>query len=129
KAPDDPAAPRPFAWLGEELVVRPDDPLAPRTAVRPGGSSDDGGGPGDSTASVAWLRSGRGTGYEADRDRILPPALVEGRGVDPESGQLETPPRRTDKLGRPTHWDPPPHARRADQGTAPGHSSVARVEP
>ena len=78
---------------------------------------------------MAWLRSGRGTGYEADRDRILPPALVEGRAIDPESGQLETPPRRTDKLGRPTHWDPPPHARRADQGTAPGHSSVARVEP
>ena len=127
KAPDDPAAPRPFAWLGDDPAAR-DDPLAPRTAVRPGGSSDDEGGPGDSTASVAWLRSGRGTGYEADRDRILPPALVEGRAVDPESGQLETPPRRTDKLGRPTHWDPPP-TRRADQGAAASRSSVARVEP
>ena len=60
-APDDPAAPRPFAWLG-------DDPLAPRTAGRGGGPSDDEGGPGDTPASVAWLRDGRGTGYEADRD-------------------------------------------------------------
>ncbi len=140
KAPDDPDAPRPFAWLGD------DDPLAPRTAVRGGGPSDDEGGPGDSTASVAWLRAGRGTGYEADRDRILPPALVEGRAVDPESGQLETPPRRTDKLGRilgpmasrgsasdlgAELADPsgPPAPRRADQGAAASRSSVARVEP
>ena len=85
-------------------------------------------GPGDSSASVAWLRAGRGTGYDADRDRNLPPALVEGRAIDPESGQLESPPRRTDKLGRPNHWDPPA-PRRADQGAAASHSSVARVEP
>jgi DNA polymerase III alpha subunit len=132
-APEDPDASRPFAWLKDDAVdgrgaVRPDDPLAPRTAIRGGGRSDDEGGPGDSTASVAWLRAGRGTGYEADRDRVLPPPLVEGRAIDPESGQLETPPRRTDKLGRPVHWDPPP-ARRADGGAAASRSSVARVEP
>ncbi len=139
QAPADPNAPRPFAWLREEPPNdtagqdgagqgADDDPLAPRTAIRGGGSSDDEGGPGDSPASVAWLRSGRGTGYEAERERLVPPALVEGRRIDPESGMTEPPPRRTDKLGRPNHWDPPP-PRRADQGAASAHSSVARVEP
>ncbi len=125
--PDDPNAPRPFAWLGEGDIPAgddpsaaggsdprdSDDPLAPRTAIRSGGTSDDEGGPGDTPASVAWLRAGRGTGYEP---------------IDPESGQLLPPPRRTDKLGRPNHWDPPA-PRRADQGAAGAHSSVARVEP
>ena len=89
------------------------DALAPRTAIR-GGRSDDEGGPGDTPASVAWLREGRGTGYG--------PPLVDGRAVNPDSGELEPPPRRTDKIGRPIHWDPPPPSR-ADT------SSVARVEP
>ena len=109
-APDDPAAPKPFAWLG-------DDPLAPRTAARGGGPSDDEGGPGDTPASVAWLRGGRGTGYGTDRDELVPPPLIDGRRVDPESGQLEPPPRAADRLGRPARWDPPPT------------SSVARIEP
>jgi DNA polymerase III, alpha subunit len=56
---------------------------------------------------VAWLRDGRGTGYEADRDRLVPPPLIEGRRVDPESGQLEPAPRSADKIGRPSRWDPP----------------------
>lgn len=114
-APDDPAAPRPFAWLD-------DDPLAPRTAGRGGGPSDDEGGPGDTPASVTWLRAGRGTGYEADRTRLVPPPLIDGRRVDPESGQLEPPPRSADKLGRPARWDPP-------AARAGGRSSVARIEP
>ena len=96
----------------------PDRPCADRR--RPARwSRDDEGGPGDTPASVAWLRAGRGTGYEGDRERLIAPALIEGRRVDPESGQLEPPPRATDKLGRPSRWDPP---RRP-------HSSVARVEP
>ncbi len=33
--------------------------------------TDDEGGPGDSPASVAWLRDGRGTGYADERDRFL----------------------------------------------------------
>jgi len=111
-APDDPAVPRPFAWLG-------DDPLAPRTAARGGGPSDDEGGPGDTPASVTWLRDGRGTGYEADRDRLVPPPLIDGRRVDPDSGQLEPPARSADRLGRPARWDPP----------AASGSSVARIEP
>ncbi|TMC62265.1 MAG: hypothetical protein E6J17_07035 [Chloroflexi bacterium] len=78
-------------------------------SIRPGGRADDEGGPGDTPASVAWLRAGRGTGYATD-----------GRTIDPESGVALPPPRRTDKLGRPNQWDPPPQ---------PGaHSSVARVE-
>ena len=36
-------------------------------AVRPGGRADDEGGPGDTPASVAWLRAGRGTGTARDR--------------------------------------------------------------
>jgi DNA polymerase III alpha subunit len=93
-----------------------DDRLAPRTTIRGGGNSDDEGGPGDSPASVAWLRGGRGTGYAADVDRLLAPATVEGRGIDPESGMLLPPPRRTDRLGRPHHWDPPASPRRVGTG-------------
>jgi DNA polymerase III alpha subunit len=122
-------------------------------SIRPGGRHDDEGGPGDTPASVAWLRAGRGTGYAAERDRLLPPAMVAGRQIDPESGMPEPPPRltegrltegrlsegrlsegrlsegrQTDRLGRPNRWDPPPE-RRADQGAHAAHSKVARVEP
>jgi DNA polymerase III alpha subunit len=82
-----------------------EDPLVPVTTIR-GGPSDDEGGPGDSPASVAWLRAGRGTGY-------VP--------VDPEHGQPLPPPRKTDRLGRPSMWDPPPDSRAYN-------NSVARVE-
>ncbi len=96
--------------------------LSPVVGIRPGGRGDDEGGPGDTPASVAWLRDGRGTGYEADRSRLVPPPLIDGRRVDPDSGQLEPPPRSADKLGRPTRWDPP-----AARATDP-RSSVARLE-
>ncbi|MEX1168564.1 MAG: PHP domain-containing protein [Chloroflexota bacterium] len=130
--PEDPNAPRPFAWLREAS--------AGQEAAGSGGRHDDEGGPGDTPASVAWLRAGRGTGYQADRDRLLPPALVAGRELDPESGMPLPPPRATegraaagraaasratDRLGRPSRWDPPA-PRRADHAA---HSSVARVEP
>ncbi|HEX7345234.1 MAG TPA: PHP domain-containing protein, partial [Candidatus Limnocylindrales bacterium] len=82
-----------------------EDPLAPVTTIRRG-PSDDEGGPGDSPASVAWLRAGRGTGY-------VP--------VDPEHGQPLPPPRTTDRLGRPSPWDPAP--------TPANTNSVARIEP
>jgi DNA polymerase III alpha subunit len=102
-------------------------------SVRPGSRHDDEGGPGDTPASVAWLRAGRGTGYAAERERLLPPALVAGRQIDPESGMLEPAPRRTegretDRLGRPNRWDPPA-PRPATMGRGGTHSSVARVEP
>jgi len=131
--PADPDAPRPFGWiaeipLGAEAGAALPDGLAPVVAIRPGGRTDDEGGPGDSPASVAWLRAGKGTGYAAERDRLIPPALVEGRRIDPESGQVEPPPRATDRLGRPNHWDPPA-PKTAAMGRGGDHSSVARVEP
>ena len=124
-------------------------------AIRGGGLSDDKGGPGDSPVSVAWLRAERERAHHAPArslerprheaaDRWLPPATVQGRRIDPESGMPEPPPRQTDRLagrptdrqtprltdrlGRPNHWDPAP-PRDAAAGRAPGHSSVARVEP
>src|SRR5439155_15865165 len=64
-------------------------------AIRPGGRGDDEGGPGDTPASVAWLRAGRGTGYAAERDRLVPPATIAagGRALDPESGMPVSPDR------------------------------------
>jgi error-prone DNA polymerase len=94
-------------------------------AIRAGGRGDDEGGPGDSPASVAWLRSGRGTGYGPGAPGAIGPATVDGRAIDPDSGVLEPPDRRTDKLGRPRHWDPAP-SRVGEHGP---HSSVARIEP
>jgi DNA polymerase III alpha subunit len=102
--------------------------LAPVTALRPG-PSDDEGGPGDSPASVRWLRAGR-----------QPPGMVDGRTIDPETGVLLPPERRTDRLGRPYAWDPPAPPVQAmgrggatggamNGGRSPTHSSVARVEP
>ncbi len=114
-----------------------DDPLAPRTAIRGGGTSGDEGGPGDTPASVAWLRAGRGTGYTEERERLVAPGLVGGRAIDPESGQVERPPRQADRLGRPNRWDPPilrPMASRGSAsdlgaGIADPPNSVARIEP
>ncbi|HEY2887598.1 MAG TPA: PHP domain-containing protein [Candidatus Limnocylindrales bacterium] len=83
--------------------------MAGKPAVRSGGTGDDKGGPGDSPASVAWLESGRGTGYAAGAGASdaaqVPPASIDGRTIDPESGVLLPAERRTDKLGRPNHWD------------------------
>src|SRR6476661_7039154 len=117
--PEDPNAPRPFAWLRqtEEAQALPES-LAPVVERRPGGRTDDEGGPGDTPASVAWLRAGRGTGYPGQRPVDTPTTVVE---VDDESGMPLPPPRKTDRLGRPSMWDPPP--------TPANTSSVARVEP
>ena len=92
---------------GSGIGERNKGPGGFRTPVRGGGPSDDEGGPGDTPASVAWLKAGRGTGYVA---------------VDPDHGMPLPPARTTDRLGRPSPWDPAP-ARDA------AHSSVARVEP
>jgi DNA polymerase III alpha subunit len=106
-------------------------------AIRPGGRTDDEGGPGDTPASVAWLRAGRGTGYGTPaRPGIrvrgeapgAAPGTVDGRTIDPESGALEQPARRTDRLGRPYMWDPPA-PRTNPMGRGGTQSSVARIEP
>jgi DNA polymerase III alpha subunit len=127
RTPEDPSAPRPFAWIRdleeEEGAGDATGPsrsgmweAAPESppAIRAGGTSDDKGGPGDTPASVAWLRAGRGTGYPS-----APTAVV---AVDDESGMPLPPPRKTDRLGRPSMWDPPAESRA-------NNSSVARVEP
>ena len=44
-----------------------------------------------------------GPGHAAD----APPGTIGGRAIDPETGVLRPPERRTDRLGRPSHWDPP----------------------
>jgi DNA polymerase III alpha subunit len=135
----------PVAFIGDKGAPVGADPLpvgpsasgmweeAPESppAVRPGGRTDDEGGPGDTPASVAWLRAGRGTGY----GRAGPRGTVDGRRIDPESGTLEQPARRTDRLGRPVMWDPPALATSAmgrggaTRDEADPQSSVARIEP
>jgi error-prone DNA polymerase len=102
-------------------------------AIR-GGGADDRGGPGDSPASVAWLRAGRGTGYGRAE-----PGAVEGRRIDPGTGVLLPAERRTDRttdrLGRPDHWaaarsgGSPAAVSRGPAGRGPRASSVARLEP
>ena len=100
-------------------------------AIRPGGIGDDKGGPGDSVASVAWLRAGRGTGYGVGGPAGQRPGLIDGRPIDPESGAVAPPGRRTDRLGRPNHWDPPapPTHGMGRGGGDTSRSSVARVDP
>ncbi|MEW5992466.1 MAG: PHP domain-containing protein [Chloroflexota bacterium] len=107
-------------------------------AIRTGGTSDDEGGPGDTPASVAWLRAGRGTGYgvigragpgRATRGELEGPAYVDGRPIDPESGAVEPPGRKTDRLGRPSPWDPPAPPTHGMGRGGTDRSSVARIEP
>ncbi|HEV8698449.1 MAG TPA: PHP domain-containing protein [Candidatus Limnocylindrales bacterium] len=103
-----------------------EDRLAPVTTIRGGGHSDDEGGPGDSPASVAWLRAGRGTGYAA-----APSPGARAIPVDEESGMPLPPPRKTDRLGRPSMWDPPSPLPQSmgRGGDRAHHNSVARIEP
>jgi hypothetical protein len=113
--------------VADPLVDSPER-LAPVTTLRPS-PSDDEGGPGDSPASVRWLRAGG----QPPTD-IRPPTsagTIDGRAIDPETGVLLPPERRTDRLGRPYAWDPPapPTQAMGRGGRAPSHSSVARVEP
>ena len=102
-------------------------------SIRPGGRGDDEGGPGDTPASVAWLRAGRGTGYAGELERLVPPATIAagGRALDPESGMPVSPERsidRTmDRLGRPNHWAGASRAAvsRAAAGVNPAAAALA----
>ncbi|HEX5451526.1 MAG TPA: hypothetical protein VFW86_03975, partial [Candidatus Limnocylindrales bacterium] len=109
--PVDPAAPRPFAWLASDSGMWEEAPQSP-PSIRPGRGGDDEGGPGDTPASVAWLRAGRGTGY--DDHRVQPDNIRGGIGMD--------------RIGR---ADPHREADRGGTGLSrhEPHSSVARVEP
>ncbi|MFH0750278.1 MAG: PHP domain-containing protein, partial [Chloroflexota bacterium] len=146
-------------WSGSASSPRsrpvPEDSLpgfgGSRPAIRPGGVSDDEGGPGDSPASVAWLvRGGPPTataaaavpapgvpsaptpshtfGPGAGPPRTLaPPGTIDGRPLDPESGALAPPARDVDRLGRPRHWDPAPApaAVAAAPASSPAPAAVA----
>ena len=116
---DTPSAPGSRESSDGDRISTPyrEDPLAPVTTIRGGGHSDDEGGPGDSPASVAWLRAGRGTGYGIARQPGAAPVPV-----DDESGMPLPPPRKTDRLGRPSMWDPP-------TDSCAQTNSVARIEP
>ena len=96
-------------------------------AIRPGGRGDDEGGPGDTPASVAWLRAGRGTGYGTGYE--TGPATVDGRPINPESGVLEPPGRRTDKSSGRWRRGAPPRTSEGPVADEGAHSSVARLEP
>src|SRR4029450_9897822 len=65
-SPESPGNSTPAHTSGQKGAIALPDALAPRTAIRPSRHGDDEGGPGDTPASVAWLREGRGTGYAAD---------------------------------------------------------------
>ena len=164
--PEDPNAPRPFAWLREEHAgdggvdarivgsvgatgsgtsatnVRgpvpsvqsggsttrtradratgngADDPLAPRTAIRPGGTSGDEGGPGDTPASVAWLGVPAG-------GRAMPPtgtaSAARTTGIPPPVG----PTTARWPGSSPSHGRRPAAVRRSGSATgSAGSSSV-----
>ena len=127
--PDDPNAPRPFAWLGEP-DREPDRDAGRttgsrrRTAIRGGGTSDDEGGPGDTPASVAWLRAGRGTGRTTT-------------GCSTAGGPGHRSRERDDRAAAAAHGQagpaeplgPAPPPRRADAARRPGHRPAIRRWP
>ena len=63
-----------------------------------------------------------GPGAGRPRRNDGPPGTIDGRTIDPESGVLLPPERRTDRLGRPLHWDTgsPGAANRAAELARPG---------
>jgi DNA polymerase III alpha subunit len=110
-----------------------------KPAARRGHGPDDEGGPGDSTASVAWLRAGRGTGYGTEG---WAPYREIARQIDPETGVLIPDDRRYDPrqlrriddvtdvelpVGGPSALDRPIDRNTPDDGGGPGdESAVAR---
>ncbi len=132
---------------GGQAAANPERPVSgtwamaagSKPSIRAGGASDDKGGPGDSPASVAWLQSGRGTGYGAEPDpprRVAPGSVdgrrinADGRRINAESGALAAPTRRTDRLGRPHRWDPPaPPTNGMGRGGAAAHAAPAHAAP
>ena len=115
--PVDPDAPKPFAWLrdleGDDVAAGDDRGRGRRSRPPPGSATirwrrgrrsgvvarpGTRAGPGDTPASVAWLRAGKGTGYAAERDRLVRAGTGGGRAaIDPESGQVEPPRARHDR--------------------------------
>ena len=128
---------RPDRSAGASRTARRSGTSASRRPVAAGrsgqaGPTDDEGGPGDTPASVAWLRAGRGHAATSARpaDRLRPRRPLDRRppAIDPESGQLDRRrARRTAERARtgsdgPSRWDRdrPPRRRRRTQGAARG---------
>ena len=96
---------------GERRIGRLRERCAgPAPAIRRGGPADDEGGPGDTPASVAWLRAGPRDRLRGDRR----PALAAGadRGTRARPGERPPDRRRADAAARPARrWDPQPRRR------------------
>ena len=112
----------------EARSVLPDELAPGRRSGRAG--ADDEGGPGDTPASVAWLRAGKGTGYAAD-------ARSAGRRRRWSMGarSIRRAARSSHRRARPIGWGGRaagirrrPPRRRWDEADV-DQSSVARVEP
>ncbi len=107
--PEDPNAPRPFAWLRDTpLGAEAGADLGRTDRVARLAPGDDEGGPGDSAVSVRWIQEGAPT-REQERWRDWRAArtgpVVE---VDPESGLPVPAPRRVDlPIGGPSVLDRP----------------------
>jgi DNA polymerase III alpha subunit len=153
RKPEDPNAPRPFSWLrdtplgaeaGEARIGAGNGTWegAPgsKPATRRGHGPDDEGGPGDSTASVAWLRAGRGTGYGTTSHGTegWAPYREIARQIDPDTGVLMPDDRRYDPrqlrriddftelpIGGPSALDRPIDRNTPDDGGGPGDESAA----
>ncbi len=69
-------------------------------AIRPGGRADDEGGPGDTPASVAWLRAGRGTGSSVAR---IGPEPV--KVPDPAPDSVPDPARHEGSVAGLSDWE------------------------
>jgi DNA polymerase III alpha subunit len=132
--PEDPDAPRPFAWLRDTPLGAEAGAELGRIAPDDGGRLDlgaDKGGPGDSPVSVRWIREGAPTReQERWRDRraagtqVRREAVIE---VDPESGMPVPAPRRVDlPVGGPSILDRPIDRRAGAQDDGgPGDESAA----
>ena len=142
--PEDPNAPRPFAWLregGQEAESGPsrsgmweEAPQSP-PSIRPGGPADDEGGPGDTPASVAWLRAGRGTGYDGG-SRPARPAGASSRvagSIPRAASSSRRRARRTGSVGPPAgtrrRRDAPITRPRRPTRRSPGSNRSRRPSP
>jgi DNA polymerase III alpha subunit len=110
-------------------------PVAPSDTPSWNTREDDEGGPGDTAASVAWLRAGRGTGYGTEG---WAPYREIARQIDPETGVLVADDRRWDPrqsrpidsdvdlpVGGPSALDRPIDRNTPDDGGGPGDESPA----
>ncbi len=93
---DDEGGPGRLAGQRGLAPVRPRDGLLPDVGPRDGAAH---------RQPAAGRATAFGPGAGRPRRNDGPPGTIDGRTIDPESGVLLPPERRTDRLGRPLHWD------------------------